>query len=65
VTNGILNDSVTTFGTVVKVNCNTGYINISNTPIVCDADGIWSGNLSCEPVGNVILYHMNQLAISY
>ncbi|XP_052809396.1 CUB and sushi domain-containing protein 3-like [Mya arenaria] len=46
---GSANDTGTTYGTVLSISCNTGWL-LSGSPIItCEADSAWSGTPTCDP----------------
>jgi hypothetical protein len=61
VTNGNLNDSVRTYGTVVGVDCNEGYVIREDAVIECRVDGSWSGVPNCDPIGKLWYYIHEQV----
>ncbi|XP_053398252.1 sushi, von Willebrand factor type A, EGF and pentraxin domain-containing protein 1-like [Mercenaria mercenaria] len=50
ISNANVNDSATTYGTVVEITCKEGYNISGNTTVECQADGVWSGSAICDPV---------------
>ncbi|XP_052245910.1 IgGFc-binding protein-like [Dreissena polymorpha] len=46
---GTVNTTVTTYGTVVKISCNHGYVLSGENIIECNADSDWSASATCNP----------------
>ncbi|KAH3869428.1 fibrinogen alpha-2 chain-like isoform X1 [Dreissena polymorpha] len=46
---GTVNTTVTTYGTVVKVSCNHGYVLSGENIVKCNADSVWSHSATCNP----------------
>ncbi|XP_052245905.1 uncharacterized protein LOC127854864 isoform X10 [Dreissena polymorpha] len=45
---GTVNTTVTTYGTVVKISCNNGYVLSGENIIKCNADSGWSASATCN-----------------
>ena len=50
-TSGMANSSTYTFGSVIEITCNAGYVIVGTSTIECQADGTWSGSPTCDPSG--------------
>ncbi|KAH3718759.1 hypothetical protein DPMN_061566 [Dreissena polymorpha] len=46
---GTVNTTETTYGTVVKISCNHGYVLSGTSIIKCNADSAWSQSATCNP----------------
>ncbi|XP_052236461.1 uncharacterized protein LOC127848192 isoform X6 [Dreissena polymorpha] len=46
---GTVNTTATTFGTVVKIACNHGYVLSGANIAKCNADSVWSDSATCNP----------------
>ncbi|KAH3718748.1 hypothetical protein DPMN_061554 [Dreissena polymorpha] len=52
---GTVNTTATTYGTVVKISCNHGYVLSGTSIIKCNADSAWSESATCNPYGKEVL----------
>ncbi|KAH3720518.1 hypothetical protein DPMN_063417 [Dreissena polymorpha] len=52
---GTVNTTVTTYGTVVKISCNHGYVLSGENIIKCNADSDWSASATCNLYGKKVL----------
>lgn len=53
-TSGSANDTTYTFGAVIEITCNAGYVIVGTSTIECQADGTWSGSPTCDPSGMAV-----------
>lgn len=52
-TYGVLNNTNTTYGTIVSVICNPGYEIEGAQVLTCTNDGTWSENTTCTIKGKI------------
>ena len=52
---GTVNTTVTTYGTVVQISCNHGYVLSGKNIITCNADSGWSASATCNLYGKEVL----------